>query len=630
MDPPQLPKAVAAKLSPRAVGSSKKFPLESDPLLELLTPQQRLQTPNKQARKRDRTPSTSAVMDSTKRRMLSSPQSDTAGDSTLPLPSPSASPTHQASIQNLDSLLINNTSWEKYITQLDPSTLESREMLIRMLQRTDVSTLSNLHAILGRALKRDLITSLPIELTNDILSQLDFQSLMNSSLVNRNWALICQYGVDLWKSLIFKDKIITNDEEFDLEYQYIKSKRPLLDESSVFKLMYQRRIGIKKRWFDPKFKPKILSLDASQLGVITCLQFDTDKVVAGSDQSKIVVYDTETGTKRHELLGHSGGVWAMKYYQNTLASGSTDRTVRIWNIAQGKCTHIFHGHVSTVRCLEIIEPVQIGTDLEGNPIYYPPEPLLVTGSRDTTLNVWKLPMTNPDDDLPVEPIELNELNNPYLIKRLEGHSNSVRALSGHGDIIISGSYDSKAIVWDLKTFTKKFELIGHTDRIYSCVCDWKRNQCYTGSVDNTVRVWDLKTGKIKCILEGHQILVGLISASDNVLVSAAADSTVRIWDPNTGSSRFVLRGHASAITCVENDDERIVSGSQRSLKLWNAQTGQHVRDLGGDEMTGAVWQVKFDFRRCIRAVEHGDETAIEIIDFAPLEDDPWIGIGQQC
>lgn len=553
----------------------------------------------------------------------------------LPLPSPSASPTHQNQINDLDSDKIiidlstcnqSHSTWEttfNYINQLESNSMESKALLLSLLEKTDVHVLSNLYKVLGKALKKDLIIQLPIEITNKIFSQFDYKTLLNASEVCKQWNMITNYGYDLWKSLLLKDKMIVNEDEFNFEFKLIKSKRLDLNDSQILKLMYERRLGIKGYWMNPLFQPKVISLDAQSLGVITCLQFDSDKVVAGSDQSKIVIYDTETGAKRHELSGHGGGVWAMKYFKNTLASGSTDRTVRIWNIAQGKCTHIFKGHVSTVRCLEIVEPVQCGTDIEGKPIYFPTEPLLVTGSRDTTLNVWKLPMTEPNDDLPLEPLELEEIDNPFLLKKLGGHTNSVRALSGHCDTIISGSYDNKAIVWDLKTFTKKYELVGHTDRIYSCVYDWKRQQCYTGSVDNTVKIWDLKRGTLKAILEGHQILVGLISASDNVLVSAAADSTVRIWDPNTGASKHVLRGHGSAITCVENDDERIVSGSQGSLILWNAQTGERIRNLG-DDITGAVWQVKFDYRRCVAAVQRGNQTVIEIVDFCPISSDKWM------
>ncbi|KAJ1499812.1 SCF ubiquitin ligase complex subunit cdc4 [Coelomomyces lativittatus] len=86
---------------------------------------------------------------------------------------------------------------------------------------------------------------------------------------------------------------------------------------------------------------------------------------------------------------------------NTLVSGSTDRTVRVWDLSTGKTTHIFKGHTSTVRCLQILLPVTHPIEKKGyiasstcltysvTPMLT--EPLIVTGSRDATLRVWRLP-----------------------------------------------------------------------------------------------------------------------------------------------------------------------------------------------------------------------------------------------
>ena len=53
-------------------------------------------------------------------------------------------------------------------------------------------------------------------------------------------------------------------------------------------------------------------------------------------------------------------------------SGSTDRTLRVWDADSGDCTHVLYGHTSTVRCLA----------LHGEKV--------VSGSRDGTLRVWDI------------------------------------------------------------------------------------------------------------------------------------------------------------------------------------------------------------------------------------------------
>ena len=96
-------------------------------------------------------------------------------------------------------------------------------------------------------------------------------------------------------------------------------------------------------------KPRHIAFRAHDSHVVTCLQFDTNKILTGSDDNNINVYETQTGRLRAKLKGHEGGVWALQYDGNTLVSGSTDRSVRVWDIERGEETHVFRGHTSTVR-----------------------------------------------------------------------------------------------------------------------------------------------------------------------------------------------------------------------------------------------------------------------------------------
>jgi F-box and WD-40 domain protein CDC4 len=310
----------------------------------------------------------------------------------------------------------------------------------------------------------------------------------------------------------------------------------------------------------------------------------------------------------------------LQYEGTQLVSGSTDRTVRVWDIAGARCTQIFHGHTSTVRCLQILMPTKIGVKADGKEIRMPKQPLIITGSRDSTLRVWKLPavddptyLSNPDIDA-----FMNPANNPYFVRTLTGHQHSVRAISAHGDTLVSGSYDHTVKVWKVSTGEILHTLRGHTQKVYSVVLDHKRNRCISGSMDNMVKVWSLETGSVIYTLEGHSQLVGLLDLSHDRLVSAAADSTLRIWDPETGQCKHTLTAHTGAITCFQHDETKVISGSDRTLKMWNIKTGEFIRDLLTD-LTG-VWQVKFNERRCVAAVQREQVTYIEVLDFGAARD----------
>ncbi|KAG1863640.1 WD40-repeat-containing domain protein [Suillus subalutaceus] len=286
------------------------------------------------------------------------------------------------------------------------------------------------------------------------------------------------------------------------------------------------------------------------------------------------------------LDGHEGGVWALAACKDTLVSGSTDRTVRIWNLATGRCTHIFGGHTSTVRCLAIVKPEWIEIEGEGGVITkekWPKRSVIVTGSRDHSLRVWTLPRPgDPEyrcygaDDSEADPADEDADDNPYHKMHLEGHDHAVRALAARGRTLVSGSYDCTVRIWDIVTGECKWVLVGHTQKVYSVVLDIHRQIACSGSMDGTVR---------QC----QHTLTG----------------------PHIAQLRHTLAAHTGAITCFQHDEFKVLSGSDGTLKMWNVRDGTVVRDL----LTGiqGVWQVVFEGRWCVAASNRNPAT------------DEWIG-----
>lgn len=385
--------------------------------------------------------------------------------------------------------------------------------------------------------------------------------------------------------------------------------QPSLRRLHLFKSLYRRHYMIRQSWTSGKVKPGHVAFAAHPRHVITCLQFDDDKIITGSDDTLIHVYDTKTGKLRKKLEGHEGGVWALQYEGNTLVSGSTDRSVRVWDIEKGLCSQVFYGHTSTVRCLQILMPTETGKTYNGEPVMMPPNPLIITGSRDSQLRVWRLPEAGSRRYIQTGP-PANDAECPYFVRILSGHTHSVRSIAAHGDTLVSGSYDATVRVWRISTGEPLHVLHGHTQKVYSVVLDHKRNRCISGSMDSFVKIWDLDTGACLHTLEGHTLLVGLLDLRDERLVSAAADSTLRIWDPENGKCKNTLMAHTGAITCFQHDGRKVISGSEKTVKMWDIQTGDCIQDLLTD--LGGVWQVKFDERRCVAAVQRDNLTYVEV------------------
>jgi F-box and WD-40 domain protein CDC4 len=358
---------------------------------------------------------------------------------------------------------------------------------------------------------------------------------------------------------------------------------------------------------DRKDEPRHLAFRVHGRHVVTCMLLESDMILTGSDDTTINMYDARTGALRNTYEGHEGGVWALQLDGDILVSGSTDQSIRVWSIATGKCLHSFKGHTSTVRCLAIVKPVQIDTAVDGLPVMMPKQPLLVSASRDSTLRVWKLPHAT---DLPTyEANSSADVENAYSLSVLTGHQSTIRDIAAYSDTIVSGSYDTTVRVWKISTGETVHTLTGHTQKIYSVVLDHENKRCISGSMDNSVRIWCLDTGNCLLSLQGHTSLVGLLQFNHGLLVSGCADGTLRIWNPDNGICRAILR-HTGAITAFQHDGRKVISGSDRTLKMWDIETGECLRDLLLD-LTG-VWQVRYDDKRCVAAVQRNNLTYIEV------------------
>jgi F-box and WD-40 domain protein CDC4 len=361
--------------------------------------------------------------------------------------------------------------------------------LLYLLRRCPPTTLQRIGNVIVTTIKRDFITLLPQEIAYHVLGYLDLKSLSISTSVCKDWhsLLAGKLADSLWKRMLQGRGWYSQSE--------VTALRPM-KLHSMYKNIYRRHHILADNWENGLYEHMVFP--GHDTNVVTCLQFDDDKIVSGSDDMTMCVFDVKTGYLRKTLQGHEGGVWALQYVGDTLVSGSTDRTVRVWDLETGVCTHSFGGHTSTVRCLIILNPVSTDGEME------PSTPLIVSGSRDGTLRVWLLPDIKFDrshHDM-IDEGEIIPNGNPYFQHLLTGHSSSVRAIVGHGKIVVSGSYDSSVRVWNVVTGECVHHLRGHRDRVYCVGYDSETKRAASGSMDTTVRVWDTVSGECLHVLEG--------------------------------------------------------------------------------------------------------------------------------
>lgn len=362
-------------------------------------------------------------------------------------------------------------------------------LMFQLLKRSPRNALRMANATIMQVLKKDIVINLPSNTAEIILSYLDIRSLCRASGVNHSWKYLIDNASEVWKLKMHQsDFVPTLGEKLQNSYKQIV-----------------RRHTIMRRNWRQNLHHKML-LEGHEEDLVTCLQFDDEKIITGSDDHSINVYDIKTGKLKRVLNGHDGGVWALQYVGNTLVTGSIDRTIRVWDIEKGICRFILRGHSSTVRCLKIVMPTKI-VNPDGSVTMEPSEPIIVSGSRDMTIRVWRLP------DLEKEPeallstcLEDDVISQRFLKYKLVEHEHSVRDLAIYGNTLVSGSYDNNVIVWNLETGRKVHILKGHTMKVYCVAIDPKRRHCISGSLDASVRIWGLDDGECKFVLQGKSPL----------------------------------------------------------------------------------------------------------------------------
>ncbi|KAJ2920040.1 hypothetical protein MD484_g253, partial [Candolleomyces efflorescens] len=202
---------------------------------------------------------------------------------------------------------------------------------------------------------------------------------------------------------------------------------------------------------------------------------------------------------------------------------------------------------------------------------------LLTSGKDNHLNAAKDFLDSLTD----------EVNCLY---ELQGHRSFVAtvAISPDGRYIVSGSFDDRIRIWDLKTGTQVGEpLQGHTSDVTSVAISPDNSDRYvvSGSDDNTIRKWDIKTGQmVGEPLRGHPSSGGVwsvaISADGKSIISGSDDGTICLWDAERWEQMGKpLTGHTEEVRCVaiSLDGKRLVSGSADcTIRIWDAEKGLQI------------------------------------------------------
>lgn len=263
-----------------------------------------------------------------------------------------------------------------------------------------------------------------------------------------------------------------------------------------------------------------------------------------------------------KLEGHDGDVKGLALSPDGRygISSSTDKSVRLWDLASGKAERVLREHSKEVW----------------GAAYHPAGGSFFTASWDATCRQWDARGGK----------EIRRFTHPKDI-------NSV-AVSRDGSMILCGCDDGSSYLWNVATGEQVRRFPGHTNFVYGVAIAPDGRHVASGSVDRTVRIHDLSTGQLVRTLEGFTDPVTNVAFSaDGRHVFACGGTAVGMWEIATGKETRRFEGHQGRVLAlaVTPDGRRLISGGDdRVLRLWDVATGKELEQLKGhtDAISGVA------------------------------------------
>ena len=416
----------------------------------------------------------------------------------------------------------------------------------------------------------DPVQVLPAEIMIHVLSFLDASSLIQAELISHDWYRIAS-SRHAWKQ-------VYQAEFRDASSKSLSTLEPRLP-SQDWKSMWKTRKALNQRWLDGYAAAIYLEGHADS---VYCVQFDQNKIVTGSRDRTVRIWDAHTYECVKVL-----GVPAQSRTNNTPplpldAPGFGRRPfVKVFfqhTIASSTPAMMPFSHTGSILCLQY----------DSN--------IMVTGSSDWTLIVWDVQA------------------NYHPVRQLRGHTQGVLDVCFDDRYIVSCSKDTTVKLWDRLTGQLLRTLSGHRGPVNAV--QLRGNLVVSASGDGIAKLWNLTSGL--CIKEFPSKDRGMacveFSPDSRTILAGGNDQVIYQFDTNSGELVRELKGHEGLVRSLHLDSSsgRVVSGSyDTSVKAFDLRTGRPVVNF--TKWTSSwILSAKADYRRIIATSQ--DSRAV-IMDF---------------
>ena len=317
-------------------------------------------------------------------------------------------------------------------------------------------------------------------------------------------------------------------------------------------------------WNQNKTWQRILTL-AEHSDTVSSVAISSDgKIIAsGSIDKTIKLWDIVTGNSLATLVGHSSAVLSVAFSPDSkiLASSSNlevrDGCIKLWDVESARIRQTLGGGLINLRVSSLA--------------FSPDGQTLASGHAEAKIRLW-------------------QLNGGKLLHTLKGHGWDVNSLafSRDGRFLVSGGLDGAIKIWnwrsekEMRTLKRpsRSEWIGSlvswfdssVGSIWSVAVSPDGKTFASGGSDMPIELWELETGKLVRILTEHSGTVYCVAFSSDgkTLASGGEDNTIKLWNVGTGELLEILE-HLGPVKSVafSSNGQTLVSGSaDTTIKVW--------------------------------------------------------------
>ncbi len=278
-------------------------------------------------------------------------------------------------------------------------------------------------------------------------------------------------------------------------------------------------------------------------------------IATGSADRTVRLWKTDGQCRT--LYGHTDLIFSVNFTPDgrIVASGSADQTIRLWDVATGDCTKVLQAHTGTVTGVA----------------FSPDGRLLASSSYDSTVKLWDWFTGQIIDTFPV-------------------HLGMSVAFSPNGTKLAFGGFDDTVRIWDIAKHQCYQTLIGNRNWVWCVAFSPDNRTLATGSsFEGIVRLWDVETGECFQIIPAHQDLLWAIAFSPDgsILASSSSDGTIKLWDVASGDRIHTLEGHNTWVMCVAFNPKGnilIAGDAYAAIKLWDIHTKNCINTIKAEQI----------------------------------------------